>query len=45
MDMLGNIELIITGDQVSVYHPSQEQKLYIMEKLLAFIEKRHRFNS
>ena len=39
MDMLGNIELIITGDQVSVYHPSQEQKLYIMEKLLAFIEK------
>lgn len=39
MDMLGNIELIITGDQVSVYHPSQEQKLYIMEKLLVFIEK------
>lgn len=39
MDMLGNIELIIIGDQVSVYHPSQEQKLYIMEKLLAFIEK------
>lgn len=39
MDMLGDIELIIIGDQVSVYHPSQEQKLYIMEKLLAFIEK------
>lgn len=39
MNMLGDIELIIIGDQVSVYHPSQEQKLYIMEKLLAFIEK------
>lgn len=39
MDMLGNIELIITGDQLSVYNPSQEQKLYIMEKLLNFIEK------
>ena len=39
MDMLGNIELIITGNQVSVYNPSQEQKLYIMEKLLNFIEK------
>ena len=39
MDMLGNIELIIIGDQISVYHPLQEQKLYIMEKLLAFIEK------
>lgn len=39
MDMLGNIELIITGDQVSVYNPSQEQKLYIVEKLLDFIEK------
>lgn len=39
MDMLGNIELIITGNQVSVYNPSQEQKLYIVEKLLDFIEK------
>ena len=39
MDMLGDIELIITGDQVSVYSPSQEQKLYIVEQLLTFIEK------
>ena len=39
IDMLGSIELIITGNQESVYNPSQEQKLYIMEKLLAFIEK------
>lgn len=39
MDMLEDIELIITGNQASVYSLSQEQKLYIMEKLLAFIEK------
>lgn len=39
MDMLENIELIITGNQISVYNPSQEQKLYIVEQLLAFLEK------
>ena len=39
MDMIGNIKLIITGNQLSIYNPTQEQKLYIMEKLLAFIEK------
>lgn len=39
MEMIGNVELIITADQTSLYHPSQEQKLYIAEQLLAFIEK------
>ena len=39
MEIIGNVELIITADQTSLYHPSQEQKLYIAEQLLAFIEK------
>ena len=39
IDMLDDIELVITANQESLYNPTQEQKLYIVEKLLAFIEQ------
>lgn len=39
MSMLEKIDLIITADATSLYQLSQEQKLYIAEKLLAYIEK------
>lgn len=38
IDMLDNIELIITADQESSYKFSQDQKLYIAERLLQSIE-------